>query len=163
MSVPSKVQPCHSTLGRSPHIRKQVSIFFRKLAYCLPFICNLPTLEPHWNLIGTSLEPRRIITDTSSHNHREIIRIKITNQNLFPFGIFGEPTTRARIVLKLLSPDMVQDILARAYLVGVLRQVFEQSKLDIGQPHNLRTTHHTMRRTVYDYVSKTIFHQRWVI
>ena len=163
MSVPSKVQPCHSTLGRSPHIRKQVSIFFPKLAYCLPFICHLPTLEPHWNLIGTSLEPRRIITDTSSHNHREIIRIKITNQNLFPFGIFGKPTTRARIVLKLLSPDMVQDILARAYLVGVLRQVFEQSKLDIGQPHNLRTTHHTMRRTVYDYVSKTIFHQRWVI
>jgi hypothetical protein len=27
----------------------------------------------------------------------------------------------------------------------------------------LRTTHHTMRKTVYDYVSKTIFHQRWVI
>ena len=136
---------------------------------CLLFALYMPptyigtSLEPHWNLIGTSLEPRRIITDTSSHNHREIIRIKITNQNLFPFGIFGKPTTRARIVLKLLSPDMVQDILARAYLVGVLRQVFEQSKLDIGQPHNLRTTHHTMRRTVYDYVSKTIFHQRWVI
>jgi hypothetical protein len=48
-------------------------------------------------------------------------------------------------------------------VVGVLRQVFEQSKLNIGQPHNLRTTHYTMQGTVYDYVSKTIFHQRWVI
>ena len=164
MSVPSKVQPCHSTLGRSPHIRKRVSIFLPKT--CLLFALYMPpthigtSLEPDWNLIGTSLEPRRIITDTSSHNHREIIRIKITNQNLFPFGIFGKPTTRARVVLKLLSPNMVQDILARAYLVSVLRQVFEQSKLDIGNPYNLRTTHHTMRKTVYDYVSKTIFHQR---
>ena len=154
--MPSKVQPCHSTLGRSPHIRKQVSIFLPKT--CLLFALYMPP-----TYIGTSLEPRRIITDTSSHNHREIIRIKITNQNLFPFGIFGEPTTCARVVLKLLSPNTIQDILARAYLVSVLRQVFEQSKLDIGNPYNLRTTHHTMRRTVYDYVSKTIFHQRWVI
>ena len=68
---------------------------------------------------------------------------------------------RARVVLKLLSPNTIQDILARAYLVGVLRQVFEQPKLDIGQSHNLRTTHYTMRGSVYDYVSKTIFHQRW--
>ena len=66
---------------------------------------------------------------------------------------------RARVVLKMLSPDMVQDILAGANLIGVLRQVFEQSKLDIGDSHNLRTTHHTMRGTVYNYVSKTIFHQ----
>ena len=70
---------------------------------------------------------------------------------------------RARVILKLLSPNTIQDILARAYLVGVLRQVFEQPKLDIGQPHSLRTTHYTMRGSVYEYVSKTIFHPRWVI
>ena len=70
---------------------------------------------------------------------------------------------RARVVLKLLSPNSIQDILARANMVGVLRQVFEQTKLNIGQPHNLRTAHHTMRGPVYDYVSKTIFHQRWQI
>ena len=70
---------------------------------------------------------------------------------------------RARVVLKLLSPNTIQDILARADMVGVLRQVFKQPKLDIGQSHNLRTTHHTMRGSVYEYVRKTIFHQRWVI
>ena len=70
MSVPSKVQPCHSTLGRSPHIRKQVVYFYPKLAYCLPFICHLPTLEPHWNLIGTSLESDWNMIGTSSNNYR---------------------------------------------------------------------------------------------
>ena len=85
------------------HIRKQVSIFLPKT--CLLFAPYMPlfrigtSLEPDWNLIGTSLEPRRIITDTSSHNHREIIRIKITNQNLFPFGIFGKPTTLYTLLL----------------------------------------------------------------
>ena len=70
---------------------------------------------------------------------------------------------RARVVLKLLPPNMVQNILARADMVGVLSQVFEQPKLDIGQSHNLRTAHNTMRRTVYNYVRKTIFHPRWAI
>ena len=68
---------------------------------------------------------------------------------------------RARVVLKLLPPNTIQDILARADKVGVLRQVFEQTKLDIGKPHNLRTTHYAMRSSIYEYVSKTIFHQRW--
>ena len=70
---------------------------------------------------------------------------------------------RARVVLKLLSPNTIQDILARADMVGVLRQVFEQPKLNIGQSHNLRTTHNTMQGSVYEYVQKTIFHPRWVI
>ena len=69
----------------------------------------------------------------------------------------------ACVVLKLLAPNIVQDLFTRADVVSVLRQVFEQTKLDIGQSHNLRTTHYTMRGTVYNYVSKTIFHLRWVI
>ena len=70
---------------------------------------------------------------------------------------------RACVVLKLLAPNIVQDLFTRADVVSVLRQVFEQTKLDIGQSHNLRTTHYAMRSSIYEYVSKTIFHPRWVI
>ena len=33
------------------------------LPHCSPFICPLSPLEAHWNLIGTSLEPRCIFTE----------------------------------------------------------------------------------------------------
>ena len=35
-------------------------------ALCLPHICHLSALEPDWNLIGTSLELRRMITERQS-------------------------------------------------------------------------------------------------
>ena len=48
-------------------------------ALYLPPICIGTSLESDWNLIGTSLECRRMITDTSNHNRLEIIRMKFTN------------------------------------------------------------------------------------
>ena len=68
---------------------------------------------------------------------------------------------RARIVLKLVSPDVVQDILARADVVGVLRQVFEQTKLNVGKSQGARVARYAVRGCVYEYVGKAIFHREW--
>ena len=38
----------------------------------LPLVCPLSPLEPHWNLIGTSLELRHRITITSPYYLRRI-------------------------------------------------------------------------------------------
>jgi hypothetical protein len=40
-----------------------------------------------------------MIADISSNNRREINRMKITDQNLLPFGIFREPTTLYTLLL----------------------------------------------------------------
>ena len=50
MSVPSKLQHCHSTLGHSPHI----------LFPCVP---PLSATYLHRNLIGISSEPHRNLTE----------------------------------------------------------------------------------------------------
>ena len=52
-----------------------ISFCFPLYATYLPIICHLSPLEPHWNLIGTSLEPRRMMSVFSSSYHRNIILI----------------------------------------------------------------------------------------
>ena len=47
-------------------------LVFPFLARYLPLVCPLSPLEPHWNLIGISLEPHRNNTIESLHLHRSI-------------------------------------------------------------------------------------------
>ena len=38
-------------------------LFATPISLCLPFVCHLPTTYLHRNLIGTSLEPHRNLTE----------------------------------------------------------------------------------------------------
>ena len=43
----------------------------------MPLTCHLSPLEPHWNLIGTSLEPHRNLTERSPKEKRNIYTTKM--------------------------------------------------------------------------------------
>ena len=70
MSVPSKYNNFPHTQVKSI-ISPFFSSYFLFLANDLPSICHLSSSEPHRNLIGTSSEPRRMMSVSSSSYHRD--------------------------------------------------------------------------------------------